>query len=187
MANIFASMLEMRFGPLHAALQVEEVMLKWNDTSPVSPYLCDAEDRIMELDMQKHSKWVEYTAKHHPKIRKAAQCLDYSEHIELTYKVASEKKNLIDALIAVIIKYNKYYYYNLFDRNCQHFVLDALKALEVNIPKELPGGLREYYTALVKGRTPSVPSKFKTHADLDKYVARSKDCLLYTSPSPRDS
>lgn len=85
-ANVFfARKMEMQFGPLHAALQVGNVVLEWNNSHLVSPYLCAHEDQVMELDMQPHSKWVEYTAQHHPKMRKAAQAMDYSEQIELTY------------------------------------------------------------------------------------------------------
>lgn len=47
MASTFSSMLEMRFGPLHAALQVGEVLVEWNDSSLVCPRLCNAEDRVM--------------------------------------------------------------------------------------------------------------------------------------------
>ena len=84
--------------------------------------------------------------------------------------VTSEKKQLIDALINVIIKYNKNYYYHLFSRNCQHFVIDALKALKVEQPTAFTGDLKGYFKALKKGRTPSIPEKFETHGDLDKYV-----------------
>ena len=54
-ANLFASVLEIRFGPLHASLQVGNVVLEWNDTSLVSPYLCAFEDEL-QLNMQRHSK-----------------------------------------------------------------------------------------------------------------------------------
>lgn len=174
MATAFASMLEMQFGPLHAALQVGHVVLEWNDSNLVTPYLCAAEDQVMELDVQQHSQWVKYTAQHSVEMQRAARDLDFSEQVELTYKVTSEKKSLIDALIKVIIKYNKFHYYNLFDRNCQHFVMDALDALEVRIPKQLPGGLGKYFKALVEGRTPSLQKEFKTHSALDEYVTQQQ-------------
>ncbi len=173
-ANTFASLLEMQFGPLHAALQVGNVILEWNDSSLVTPYLCAYEDEIMRIDMQPFSKWVEYTGKHHSKMKKAAEKRDFPEQIELIYTVASEKAGLIDRLIDVIVRYNKHYCYNLFDRNCQHFVSDALTALGVDKPIEFTGGLKDYYKKLVQGRTPSVPEKFKTHSELDNYVQQLK-------------
>ena len=182
-ANAFASLLEMHFGPLHVALQVGNVVLEWNDSSLVTPHLCAFEDQVMELDIQPHSEWVTYTAQHHQEMQRAAQELDYSEQIELTYKVSAQKVILIDALIDLIIEYNKHYYYNVFDRNCQHFVLDALRALKVNIPKELPGGLGEYYKTLIKGKNPLIPEEFKTHSDLDEYVMRkSREGVIDSMP-----
>ena len=173
-ANTFTSLLEMQYGPLHVALQVGNVILEWNDSSLVTPYLCAYEDEKMRLDMQPLSEWVEYTDTHHSKLKEAADKRDFPEQIELIYTVASEKAGLIDRLIDVIVKYNKHYYYNLFDRNCQHFVSDALTALGVDKPIELAGGLKDYYKKIVQGRTPSVQEKFKTHSELDNYVQQLK-------------
>lgn len=186
LAKTFASLLEMEFGPLHAALQVGRVVLEWSDNSMVTPYPCDYEDEVMKLDMQPYSEWVKYTGKHHSEAKKTIEGLDYAGQIELTYKIASEKKRLLDALIEVIIQYNKFHYYNLFDRNCQHFVSDALEALKVELPAEFKGGLGKYYKALIKGKTPSVPSKFKTHSHLDLYVKQKQEDGTITSMPEHD-
>ena len=185
-ANTFASILEMQFGPLHAALQVGSVILEWDDSSIVTPYQCDYEDQVLQVDVQAYSEWTKYTSRHHTKIKKALEGLNYGQQIELIYTVSSEKKRLIDALIAVIVKYNKFYYYNLFDRNCQHFVCDALTALEVKLPREFMGGLGDYYKALIKGKTPFVPSEFDTHSDLDLYVMQKKEGGILTSMPQHD-
>ena len=185
-ANTFASILEMQFGPLHAALQVGSVILEWDDSSLVTPYLCSYEDQVMQVDMQPYSEWAKYTGKHHTNIKKALEGLDYGQQIELIYMVSSEKKRLIDALIDVIVHYNKFYYYNLFDRNCQHFVCDALEALEMELPREFMGGLGDYYKALIKGKTPSVPSQFKTHSDLDLYVMQKKEDGFFSGMPQHD-
>ena len=176
LANTFASKLEMQFGPLHAALQVGNVILEWNDSHLVSPYLCDYEDEfhVMKVDMQPHSEWVDYTTRNTPKMKEAAKKLNFSEQIDQIYMVTSKKKEMVDDLIDVIVTYNQHYYYNLFDRNCQHFVIDALEALQVKNPTSFTGGLRDYFKALVEGRTPSIPVRFKTHQDLDAYVTRIK-------------
>ena len=174
LADTFASLLEMEFGPLHAALQVGDVILEWNDSHLVAPYKCNFEDQVFEVDMQSYSEWVEYTSQNSLKMKKAAEQLDFTEQIELIYTVSSKKKELIDALIKLIIRYNKHYYYNLFNRNCQHFVIDALKALQVKNPTGFTGGLRDYFVQLVKGRTPSIPGQFKTHKELDTYVMTLK-------------
>ena len=174
-ANTFASLLDFQFGPLHAALQVGDVVLEWNDSSLVIPYFCEHEDKVMEVSVQKHSKWVERTGRHYSEIKKATDELDYEGQIEQIYIVTSEKKQLIDALIEVIINYNKRNWYDVFSRNCQHFVIDALRALEVEVPAAFTGDLKGYFQALVKGRTPSIPKKFATHGDLDAYVIQLQE------------
>ena len=186
MASTFASLLAMRFGPLHVILQVGEVILEWNQSSLVTPRLCAMEDQIMQLDMQPYSEWVKYTGKQFSMMKSAVEGLDYGQQIELIYKVASEKKRLIDALIAVIIKYNKFHNYSVIFCNCQHFVRDALKALEVKLPREFEGDLGDYYKALVKGKTPSVPSEFKTHTHLDLYILEKRRQGILSSMPQHD-
>ena len=171
----FAKLLEMQFGPLHAALQVGNVILEWNDSSLVRPHFCDFEDQLLQSDVQGLSQWAEFTSQQYGKVRAAVTSSDYQKQIELVYHVTAEKHRQIKALVDVIIKYNTTYYYNLFDRNCQHFVADALKALGVEKPTEFTGGLREYFKALKEGRSSSVYAKFANHAELDKYVKEKED------------
>lgn len=166
----FASFLEMEFGSLHAALQVGDVILEWNDSDLVIPRLCDHGDELIVTDVQAKSDWVKNAAKHHQRMKQAAEKLDFPEQIDLVYVVTAAKNEMIDNLVAVIVKYNKMHYYNVIDRNCQHFVRDALHALEVKEPIELSGQLASYYQALKRGRTPEVPDNLKTHGSLDEYV-----------------
>ena len=171
----FAQLLEMQFGPLHAALQVGNVVLEWNDSSLVMPHFCNFEDQLLQSDVQGFSHWAEFTSQQYDKVRAAVTASDYRKQIELVYHVTAEKHRQIQALVDVIVKYNTTYYYNLFDRNCQHFVADALKALGVEEPPQFTGGLRDYFKALKEGRSPSVLAKFADHAQLDKYVKEKED------------
>lgn len=171
----FAQLLEMQFGPLHAALQVGNVVLEWNDSSLVMPHFCNFEDQLLQSDVQGFSHWAEFTSQQYDKVRAAVTTSDYRKQIELVYHVTAEKHRQIEALVDVIIKYNTTYYYNLFDRNCQHFVTDALKALGVEKPTQFTGGLRDYFKALKGGRSPSVLAKFTDHAQLDKYVKEKEN------------
>ena len=166
-----ASLLEMEFGSLHASLQVGNVILEWNDSSLVMPRLCDHGDEVIITDIQSRSGWVKTTAKHHHRMKQAAEKLDIPEQIDLVYVVTAAKNKMIDNLVEVIVRYNKMKHYNVIDQNCQHFVRDALHALEVKEePIELSGQLARYYQSLISGCTPDVPDKFKTHASLDEYV-----------------
>ena len=166
----FASLLEMQFGPLHASLRVGQVILEWNDSNLVTPYHCDHAERLVQVSLESYSKWTESVRQQHSDFKRTTEELDFSGEVEQIFVIASKKKEMIDKLIEVVVKYNRYYFYNLIDRNCQHFVMDCLDALEVKFPKELNGGLRDYFNKLVKGRSPSIPKMFKTHAHLDDYV-----------------
>ncbi len=170
LARTFASRLEMQFGPLHASLQVGQVVLEWNDSSLVTPYPCDYQDGIFRVNLEKHSRWMDYVSHHHSSFEAAAASLNLAGQTEQIFVIASKKTEMITSLIDVIIKYNRFYYYNLIDRNCQHFVKDCLDALGVQFPNEFKGGLQDYFKQLVAGCTPDIPKKFKTHRDLDKYV-----------------
>ena len=165
----------MQFGPLHAALQVGDVILEWNDSNLVIPHFCSPEEQLLQADVQGLTKWAEYTATQYKKVNKAVTASDYQKQIELVYHVTAEKHHQIQALVDVIIKYNTTYYYNLFDRNCQHFVIDCLKALGVEKPIQFTGGLREYFKALKEGRSSSVSAKFANHAELDRYMKEKED------------
>ena len=181
LVKAFASRLEMQFGPLHAALRVGQVILEWNDGHLVTPYLCGLEDRLIQVNLEKHSRWVDSVKQHRGQLEQATDDLNHTGQMEQVFLIAARKKEMIDALIEVIVTYNTSYYYNLINRNCQHFVMDALNALGVKMPKEFTGGLRDYYKAVIKGRDPDIPSKFTTHRDLDKYV-EEEDLSSMTQP-----
>ena len=170
MVSRFANLLEMQFGPLHAALQVGNVILEWNDSSLVIPHMCNFEEQLLQSDVQGVSGWADFTRSQYDDVRKALTKADYQQQIELVYNFTAEKHRQIEALVDVIIRYNRTYYYNLFDRNCQHFVADALKALGVEKPTQFTGGLREYFVELKKGRSSAVAAKFPNHGELDKFV-----------------
>ena len=42
----------MQFGPLHAALQIGNVILEWNDSSLVIPHYTDPSDPLLKTDVQ---------------------------------------------------------------------------------------------------------------------------------------
>ena len=65
----FANLLEMQFG-LHAALQVGNVILEWNDSSLVIPHFYSPEEQVLEVDVQGESKWAEFTSEQYQNVRK---------------------------------------------------------------------------------------------------------------------
>ena len=161
--NMFASFLEMIFGPFHASLRVGQVILEWDDSSLVIPRHCDHAERLIKVNVESYSRWTESIGQR-----------EIKEEVEQVFVIASKKKEMLDKLIDKVVEYNRSYAYNLFTRNCQHFVMDCLNALGVNYPEQLKGDLRDYYKKLKIRLSPSVSSstKLKTHRDLDEYVKK---------------
>jgi len=172
-AKTAASFLDMKFGPLHVALQVGQVVLEWDDSSLVTPYHCDHNDRLVQVSVETHSQWVKEVTDKQDAMAKAVEDLQCRDQVGLYYLMLSKKIEMVHSLIEVIIKYNRYKHYNVITCNCQHFVTDALTALRVFLPKQLTGGLGDYYRDLTAGRTPSIPEEFATHRSLDEYVEKS--------------
>lgn len=174
MANVFASMLHMPFGPLHVALQVGGVVLDWDDRNLVSPSFLPYKQQVLELNVQHLGKWMEFVAQYRQKMHKAVEYLDFSTQLNISNKIADEKRSFIKSLISLVIHYNSYYRYDVINRNCQHFVLEALSILQIELPsRDLPGDLGLYYAGLIKGKpAPSIQSRYRNHYELDARVCR---------------
>ena len=176
----FAQLLEMQFGPLHAALQIGNVVLEWNDSSLVIPHYTDPSDPLLQTDVQILSRWGEITSTYYGQVREAIDALDYGKQIDLVFQFTAEKYHLFEALFQVIITYNTQRFYNLIDRNCQHFVADALSALGIDKPIEFTGGLRHYFEELKSGRAGLA---FTSHAKLNEHVRQIVDnCTILGMP-----
>lgn len=105
----FAQLLEMQFGLLHAALQIGNVVLEWNDSSLVIPHYTDPSDPLLQTDVQNLSRWGEITSNYYGQVREAIDALDYGKQIDLVFQFTAEKYHLFEALFDVIIRYNTQY------------------------------------------------------------------------------
>ena len=99
----------------------------------------------------------------------AARRLDYSEQTDLLFEASAVKSKMLDNLIELVLQYNKYYYFHTFSRNSQHFVTDAMGAMNIKNPHNFTGRLKEYFEQLKKG-LPRKPPSFHSHAELDAHV-----------------
>ena len=168
----FVSILEAEYGPLHAALQVGNVVLEWDDSSLVIPRVTESDIGGLQSRIPHRNEWVEISVGRNTGMRLAAERRGFHEEIELVYFVDSASVQDINALVDAVVKYNSILYHHVIRRNCQHFVVDVLKALRVERPITLTQGLTEYYKALKEGRSKSTPDKFQSHSELDLYVKR---------------
>ena len=168
----FASLCEAQYGATHAALLIGNekdgyLSFEWDATSLVDPQFCESSERVFMARIPSQVNLVQHQFQ--GPVEAAGRQLDYNEQIDILFEATSVKSKLIDSLIELVLKYNKYYYFHSFSRNCQQFVTDALKALKINNPHNFTGRLKDYFEQLKKGLPKKLPH-FSTHTDLDRHV-----------------
>ena len=160
------------FGALHAGLIVGDVRVEWGKDSLVDPQWEDP--ALMEEDFVAHihpqGDWALTVAKDNKKFSLANRERRIEDKIALVLKSAQEKHQLISNLVEVVVKYNRGKHYNLTSCNCQHFVVDAMKALGINDMPVFSGQLNEYLQKLKKKNKVDIPRGFDDHATIDAYV-----------------
>ncbi len=171
-----------KYGPLHAALMVGDVILEWNSSSLVVPQRRGAFKPVFRVGLQQHHNyWLDVVTKRRSEMSAHTSdgVVHYGEQIGCLIDIHTERKKLVDELIRMVVKYNKFYHYHLFARNCQHFVNDAMKALGITANPTFTGEMREYYERLRKSLSKGTPSEFETHVDLDRYVIENLTTLSH--------
>ncbi len=171
--NRFASLIGSIYGPTHAALLIGNndngyVMLEWDETSLIDPqyyYPQSGDGVLFEANVATQISTVDRRL--HEQVRIAGQQLDYERQIDLVFDAAVERSKVFDELFKLVIKYNKYYTYHMFSRNCQHFVADAMKVLKIQNPHSFTGRLKEYFDKIRRGLT---TVDFDSHSQLDAHV-----------------
>lgn len=163
----FARMLQLEFGPLHAALVIDNVLVEWNDHGLILPTKAEKE-WVFQARLQGNYDKVAQAMK--PQMRDSARRMDLKKQIEQVFEVTKEKQQALNRLIQVIIHYNETYDYHVLVRNCQHFVIDAMKALGVEEVPQFTGVLRRYFEELKCGKSQNILEKFDSHAALDEHV-----------------
>lgn len=160
-ARTAASLLKMEYGPLHTSLLInDEVLLEWNTSSLVEPESYDGINQqypIMTSALHRVSSIS--LIKYNP-----------DDEIDLIFEATKSKLEMLNALIQVISRYNGQYYYHAIHRNCQTFVIDALKAMGCEDPPKFQGDLRGYFDSLKAG---NCQPQFRDHNALDCHVIAS--------------
>ena len=94
-----------------------------------------------------------------------------TEHL-MEDELAMSKILLINKLVSIIVKYNRYYYYQSITQNCQTFVVDVLQSFGVWEDFKLGDKLDQYVENLTKGRQ-EVYKSHKSVNDRVKYLVVS--------------
>ena len=172
-AGVFVAKLTQLYGPMHAALIVGDMKISWDNSSLVIPTRIDPKGghvAALEASISHGGQWGDRIRREAPAMVAATgSTMDYDTQMNLIVDMATDKAKLIHQLAEIIVKYNKSYYYRTFGRNCQSFVQEAMKALEIKNPPPLGGKMNEYYQHLRSRKT--VPSSFSNHAELDAYIS----------------
>ena len=156
------------YGALHASISVQDVLLEWGRDSLVIP-------RRDDDFITKDTKLVAELSTSHSSLAATAEktLSDLESNPDDTFSVyfetMEEKRRLIDEVVKVIARYNTKCYYHVLRRNCQNFVQDIKKALDLKISKFADPAADKFMKKLESTRG-KLPQRFTIHADIDKIV-----------------
>jgi hypothetical protein len=169
----FSSMLLKHYGPIHASMVVGgTVVLEWLTSGLVIP---------TGKALPPATSSVRYSS-----VASNITTISTPDTTEEVFELTLVKKEFVDKLMNVIVKYNRNYYYHPIHRNCLKFVADCLFALGRTVPPivQVVGKLGDYMTDIKQGKKRRLD--FESHADLDTYIDDALLASPKTSPLERE-
>lgn len=172
----FTTLLRLKFGPLHAGLIVGDISIEWNDSSLVDPQ----PEPDIPGDLQVHVESMGLFREHAKEMVQAMSLANRRNmgtpvKLKIVYRSRDEKEKLLGRLTDVIVEYNRSKRYSLFSCNCQDFVKDALRALQIQEVANFGGNLGDYFQGLKRGKVAGL--QFDSHVLLDAYVTENTEIL----------
>ncbi|XP_064387008.1 uncharacterized protein LOC135335445 [Halichondria panicea] len=166
----FADIFKLDYGAKHVSLTVGDIVLEWGKESLVVPYWASQQkERSVKSDARDITALSPHNAE--------ATTLDVDSHllpiekeVEHLFYRTSDKREVFQRLAKVISQYNTKYHYDVLKRNCQAFVIDALKAVGISdkVPIKVKETERMQYLGLKKSG--EIPDSFATHEELDIFI-----------------
>lgn len=169
----FSSLLLAHYGPIRASILVGgAVVLEWGASGLVIPSRKPLQPAVgsMQSAFRSVACKVAVNATDSPGPEQQITTTTPEEEILHEFETTLAKKEQVDKLIDVVVRYNKSYFYHPILRNCQKFAFDCLSALGQPIHPKLEGTLSDYLKEVKKGRKRKL--NFESHVDLDAYVDR---------------
>ena len=162
-----ARFLDMDFSAKHAAVLVDDVLLDWNDSNLVVPR------KVTEVDKFTFEGEVQQTGKYFNTLLSKRPSLDeelkpFGEEGEILCRCMETKQEMIEKIIAVVVKYNSFYYYDKVARNCQDFVNEIIKVVEVEGQRF--SDENERYLHQVREGIVRIGNLYRSHEELDEVV-----------------
>ncbi len=178
LANRLSQLLRFEYGPFHSTLQIGEITIEWGNENLVIPSMVPLLPGVFQAQVSNQSEWCEKTRTYSEAIGQAEMQRNREEKFDVVFTSMSEKLQMIDRLIDVIVSYNCEKTYNVFTCNCQHFTRDCLSALGYKDTLRFTGKLSDYLQQLKSGKL-TVPEEYSTHENLDMYVIENLDGLTW--------
>jgi hypothetical protein len=167
----FSWLCSLKYGALHAAIQIEDIVLQWSTSSLVIPERYYPADPVFLTDVRHRTTAATAAKDLQTQLHKTGGLIDCNTQMDLQFDLAVSVEEMLTKIKEVIVKYNRYRYYSVFHCNCQHFVEDVMKVIGVkNVPQNLTGKLKDYFKQLTKDKSNGIPADFPTHQSLDDYV-----------------
>ena len=178
----FSTALALEYGPLHASLIVDDTVLEWNTSNLIIPHyttpctpvmkMSIEPSRMQESDLGSGTQALETSVHTLPASPDVPRKKKLCDEIDLVFDITASKHAIISKLIAVAVDYNRYHFYNVFSRNSQNFVRDAMAKIGVTDLPQLGGGqLKEYFERVKKAK--HIKLDFETHQMLDDHIAQN--------------
>ena len=177
--NEVASLLETKYGPMHAALQVGNVMIEWTPYDLVVPHYNIPSDPVVKTDVTKLTQVaseLREKAKEHRRKHQGA----ITGEVDLMFEISKSVELIVTSIVKVIVTWNRFYTFHTYNKNSQHFVENVLRMLGIEEVPIVNKDLSAYVDQLKGDFRREVETSFQNHAELDNYV-RERISTLKTS------
>ncbi len=172
------------YGAKHVSLTVGDVVLEWGIEHLVVPY---RESEQNESSLNSDERDITVLSPHNAEAVAALELeprlLPIEDEMEHLFYRTGEKRKVFQRLAEVISQYNRTYYYDVLVRNCQTFVIDALKALNIFDEVSIKVEESERMQQLRVRKSGEIPDIFSKHEDLDIFIGeKSQEWLDKLDP-----
>lgn len=170
--NTFASTLETIYGPMQASLQIGYTMIEWTSHGLVVPHFNIPSEAVIKTDITRSLK-IASELRQKAREYKSSRRGTVTGEVDLMFEISKSISAVVEAVIQVIVSWNRYKYFHAYHANSQHFVQNIIAVLGIEeLP--LPSQNLSAYVGRLKTEFQSNGHKsFKSHAELDSYVGQT--------------
>ncbi len=168
--NDYASMLEERYGPMHAALQIGHTIIEWTSHSVIIPHHNIPQEPLIKADVTQ-SLTIASELRAKAREYRASRTRSITGEIDLMFEISKSVQSMIEAVIQVIVTWNRYKHFHPFSVNSQHFIQNIFVVLGIEELPFLNASFSDYVTKLKQDfKSATNNTSFTCHAELDNYV-----------------